>query len=239
MAQRNPDSGFLAFRTTKVEWEEACGNVIGWWNQQGSTKEPLQLVAEIASAGEKKTVTFPLSRLPDNEREQCRARLGKHHSDEAVKEICSGLELRYFVHNRKTYIKDSELRKHSHPADAWQLRDDFLSLKTDSEAALAILNKWGRWIPWRNYVDMAEIIALQRAVRHALTSPAEIWFRSLYASPPMVNSRSSESPYFVILTDACEAAIRTTTTIDLLRKLKFKTCARPDLPYGLPGHVKA
>jgi hypothetical protein len=131
-------------------------------------------------------------------------------------------------------MSDSELRKHSQPADGWDLRDDFLSLKADSEAALAILNRWGRWIPWRNYVDMAEISALQQAVRQALTSPAEIWFRSLYASPPMVNSRSTEFPYFVVLTDACEAAIRTTTTIDLLKKLKFKSCARPDCPMVFP-----
>lgn len=217
------------FRTTKVQWEEARANVIGWWNQQGESNEPVQLTAGIAStSGKKKTIGLPLSKLPEKERKECVATLGKRHSDEAVKEICSGLELRYFVHNRETYFKDSELRKHSHAANAWQLRDDFLSLKGDSEATLAILNKWGRWIPWRNYADMAEITALQRAVRDALTSPAEIWFRSLYASPPKVNSRSSEFPYFVILTDACEAAIRMTTTMDLLRQLKFKTCARHD-----------
>jgi hypothetical protein len=222
------------FRTTKVQWEEARARVTGWRNQQGETKDPVQLTAGITSSGKKKIITFPLSRLPDKERKQCLATHGKRHSDEAVKEICSGLELPYFVHDSKTYIADSELRKHSHPADAWQLRDDFLSLKTDSEEALAILNRWGRWIPWRNYVDMAEIIALQRAVRQALTSPAEIWFRSLYASPPMVNSRSSEFPYFVMVTDACEAAIRTTTTMDLLRQLKFKTCARPDCDKPFP-----
>jgi hypothetical protein len=223
------------FRTTKVQWEEARASVIGWRNQQGETNDPVHLIAGIASTtGKKKTIGLPLSRLPNREKEQCLATLGKRHMDEAVKEICAGLELRYFVHDSKTYIKDSELRKHSHAADAWQLREDFLSLRGDSEAALAVLNKWGRWIPWRTHVDMVEILALQRAVRHALTSPAEIWFRSLYASPPKVNSRSSEFPYFVILTDACEAAIRTTTTIDLLRKLKFKTCARPDCPMVFP-----
>jgi hypothetical protein len=223
------------FRTTKVRWEEARANVIGWRNQQGETNDPVHLIAGIAStSGKKKPIGLPLSRLPEKERKQCLATLGKRHSDEAVKEICSGLELRYFVHDRETYFKDSELRKHSHAADAWQLRDDFLSFKGDSEAALAILNKWGRWKPLPNYVAMAEISALQQAVRQALTSPAEIWFRSLYASPPVVNSRSLEFPYFVMLTDACEAAIRMTTTMDLLRQLKFKTCARPDCDKPFP-----
>lgn len=223
------------FRTAKVRWEEARASIIGWWNQRGGTDHPVQLVARITStSGKRKTIGFPLSRLPEKEREGCLAMPGKRHANEAVKEICSGLELRYFVHDSKTYIADSELRKHSHPADAWQLRDDFLSLKANSEAALAILNKWGRWILWRNYVDMAEIIALQRAVRQALTSPPQIWFCSVYASPPLVNSRSSEFPYFVMLTDACEAAIRTTTTMDLLRQMKFKTCARPDCDKPFP-----
>jgi hypothetical protein len=222
------------FRTTNIQWEEARANVIGWWNQQPETNDPVQLIAEITSSGKKKTIKLPLSRLPVKERKQCLAALGKRHANETVKEVCSGLELRYLVHDRKTYIADSDLRKHSHAADAWELRDDFLSLKAGSEVALAFLSKWGRWMPFRNYVDMPEIIALQQAVRHALTSPAELWFRGLYASPPLVNSRSPEFPYFVILTDACQAAIRTTTTMDLLRQLKFKTCARPDCGKPFP-----
>jgi len=223
------------FRTTKVQWEEARASVIGWRDSQGEKDDPAQLIARITStSGKKKTIGLPLNRLPEKEREQCLAVSGKRHTNEAVKEICSPLELRYFVHDSKTYIADSELRKHSHPADAWQLRDDFLSLKAESEAILTILSKWGRWVPFRNYVDMTEISALQHAVRRALTSPAEVWFRGLYASPPKVNSRSSAFPYFVILTDACEAAIRTTTTMDLLRKLKFKTCARPDCDKPFP-----
>jgi hypothetical protein len=217
------------FRTTKVQWEEARANVIGWRSEQGETKAPLHLIAEIVSfSGKKKTIGLPLNRLPEKDRAECVATLGKRHPDDAVKEICSGLELRYFVHERKTYLDDSELRKHSRAADAWQLRDDFLSLKGDGETALAFLNKWGRWVPRRNFVDPAEISSLQKAIREALISPAKIWFRSRYASPPTMNSRSAEFPYFVILTDACEAAIRTTTTTDLLRQLKFKTCARPD-----------
>ncbi len=131
------------FRTTKVQWEEVRANIVGWSNQQGETRNPVPLIAGITSFGKKKTIELPLRRLPEKERKQCLATLGKHHSDEAVKEICSGLELRYFVHDRETYFKDSELRKHSRADDAWQLRDDFLSLKGDSEAVLAILNRWG------------------------------------------------------------------------------------------------
>jgi hypothetical protein len=223
------------FRTTKVQWEEARANVIGWRDQQGETKQPLHLIAEIMSvSGKKKTIGIPLSRLSEKDRARCLATLGKRHTDEAVTEICSGLELRYFVHERETYLEDSELRKHSHAADAWQVREDFLNLQGDNETALAFLNKWGRWVSCRKYVDMAEIAALQQVSRDALISPADIWFRSVYASPPVVNSRATGFPYFVMLTDACETAIRTTTTIDLLRQLKFKACARPDCVKPFP-----
>lgn len=232
MAQVIQFQAFFEFRTVRIQWEEARAHIIGWRNAQAATTAPVHLIAEITSAGKRRKIGFPVSRLSQRERQRCLATLGKRHSDEAVKEICSSLELRYFIHDHETYILDSELRKHSHPADAWQLRDDFLRLKGDNEGALAFLNKWGRWSPVRGYVDMAEIVALQQAVKDALTSPAERWFRGGYASPPRVNSRSSEFPYFVILTDACEAAIRTTTTADLLRQLRFKTCARPDC--GMP-----
>jgi len=160
---------------------------------------------------------------------------GKRNSDEVVREICSNLELQYFVHDHKTYIRDSELRKVSRPADAWQLRDDLLKLKPGTAAALNMLNKWGRWISHRNSVDLAEIMSLQRAVRQGLTSPAKNWLQSSDAHVPSANSRSSDFPYFVALTDSCKTAIRAATTIDLLQELRFKTCARPDC--GVPFQV--
>jgi hypothetical protein len=217
----------VEFRTTKIQWEEVRANITGWRNQQGEA--PAQLIAGIRTiSGKKKTIAFPLSKLPYKERKQCLGALEEGHSEGAVTDICSGLDLRFFVHDRKTYIEDLDLREHSQAADAWQLRDDFLNLKPNGETVLAFLGKWGRWKSHRNYVDLAEIIAFQQAVRQALTSPAEIWFRSLYASPPVVNSRSSKFPYFVILTDACTAAMSIATTMDLLRHLKFKICARSD-----------
>jgi hypothetical protein len=222
------------FRSTRVRWEETVAKVMGWWKPKGGTSDPAQLIAEIASEDKKRRIAIHLSSLPAKERERCLATLRKPHSDETVKEICSELELRYFVHDHKTYIEDTELRKHSRPADAWQLRDDFMRLKHDGPA-VDMLNKWGRWMPHRNYVDLAEIMSLQRAVRQGLTSPAKIWLQSPYAHVPVAKSRSSDFPYFVALTDSCKDAIRAATTIDLLRDLRFKTCARTDC--GMPFQV--
>src|SRR2546430_932442 len=146
------------FRTTKVQWEEACAHVIGWRKDQGESDKIRYLIAEISSAsGGKSTIGLPLKSLPEKHRERSLKTLKLKNGDEAVKDICSDLELRYFVHGCKTYVEDSALRKHSHVADAWQLREDFLGLKGDGEITLAFLNKWGRWVPHRNYVDLAEI----------------------------------------------------------------------------------
>lgn len=223
------------FRTARIQWEEARAKVIGWRTSKDELESDKHLIAEVASdTGSKRNIGLPLRNLPKEYRNNSLETLKTKHADEAIRDICSSLELRYFVHSCKTYLMDSELRKHSQKADAWELRDDFLGLKGEGEKALAFLNKWGRWVSHRNYVDLVEMSALQEAVRESLMSPAKGWFRSRYSSPPTMNSRSAEFPYFVILTDACEAAIRTTTTIDLLRKLKFKECARPDCAKPFP-----
>jgi len=79
------------------------------------------------------------------------------------------------------------------------------------------------------------MIRLQETVREALTSAPKKWFAGHDAFPPMVHSRLAKYPFFCLLTDACQHAIRMTVTIDLLRRLTFKTCARRDC--GLPFPV--
>ena len=224
------------FRTAKIPWEEAHASVIGWRNANASQQEPLHCIAQLRRAGKEHRIAISLSMLPKRERKQCLATLGKRHSDEMVKEICSSLELPYFVHNCKPYFGD-ELRKRSLPDDAWQLRDEFLSLKGDAKNTISFLNRWGRWVPLRNYVGTSEITDLQVAVRAALTEAPDKWF-STVGFPTMVNSRSAQFPYFTMLTDACEVAIRMATTIDLLQQIEFRTCARPDCAKPFPVKSK-
>jgi hypothetical protein len=221
------------FRTTKVQWTVAYAHVIGWRKPEG-TEGHAYLAAEVAGAGGKKAISVPLSRLDVAARNQCLATIGNPGAEESVKEICSGLELTFFVHDHRTYIDDAELAKNSQPADAWLMREDFLRCKPDSKAALAFLNQWGRWRDLRGVADLAEIIDLQRAVREALISPPERWLASPRAFPTMKRARSAEFPYFVIMTDACEVAIRMATTFDLLREMQFKTCARHDCGVPFP-----
>jgi hypothetical protein len=225
------------FRTAKITWQEATAKVIGWRDSQSESDKPLQLIADLrGGAGLKSQIGIPLSKLPDRERKACLATIGKRQSNERVKEICSSLQLPYFFHDGKTYFGE-DVRKHSLPSDAWRLRDEFLGLKSNAENKLAFLNCWGRWLPLRNFVALGEIADLQKDVRVALTESPDDWFSSV-AFPTMVNTRSPRFPYFTMLTDSCQVAIRMATTIDLLQRIKFKTCARPDCAKPFPIRSK-
>jgi hypothetical protein len=224
------------FRTAKIQWEEARANVIGWRKDDTTQTKPSHLIGELWRGGGKTKIAIPLSKLPVEERKHCLATLGRRRSDEIVKEICSSLELPYFIHNYKTYFGE-ELKKHSLPNDAWHLRNDFLSVKADSKKTISFLNNWGRWVPLRNYVDASEIAELQLSVRAALTEAPEKWFDT-FGFPTMTDSRSAKFPYFTMLTDASQVAIRMATTIDLLQQIEFKTCARLDCAKPFPVKSK-
>jgi hypothetical protein len=126
--------------------------------------------------------------------------------------------------------------------DAWAMRREFLSMKQDSWALLEFLRKWGIWDEKRlgsstfarganastqNIVFPEGIWELQSAYRAALVSPPDEWlckgvdpFKGAYATPMY--------PHFILEHYQCKPAIEATITIDLLRKVKFRKCKRPD-----------
>jgi hypothetical protein len=75
-----------------------------------------------------------------------------------------------------------------------------------------------------NYLFPAEVWAFQKQCRDALTHPAHEWLAqkliALVARPRF--------PYLVSTASNCQEAIRTSITIDLLQKVEFRICARPD-----------
>ena len=76
-----------------------------------------------------------------------------------------------------------------------------------------------------NYMFPFEIWAFQKQCRDALKKPAHKWVTSqkLLALVPR-----REYPHYVRTATSCQRAILDTITIDLLRKVKFRLCARPD-----------
>jgi hypothetical protein len=231
------------FRTTKVQWTHAHARIKGWWKGPHGIRDHENLIAEVPKDG--RTIPFPLERVPDKEWQQCVPKQTEDGnltltSDADVEKICSAFRPQLLISSERTYnIKITEPIKPSQPADAWDLRDEFFRLKLNPEEAVQFLNKWGSW-NFREHVLLAEIEDLQRALHAALISPPEWWFANVYSALPRWRS-SPKAPYFTILTDKCEIALRMTVTIDLLHKRKFKTCARGDcdMPFRIEsGHSR-
>jgi len=128
--------------------------------------------------------------------------------------------------------------------DPWQMRDEFLRLKRDDEALLDFANKWGEWDADILFPIEDEMIArkiddysprfimpdrvwkMQDFYRSALRTPAEDW---LTKSAPLSGlSKRSTFPFLGTNIFSCRTAIETTITLDLLKKVKFRVCARRD-----------
>jgi hypothetical protein len=161
------------------------------------------------------------------------ATLGKSNADVQLNQICSDFELRFLHHAGELPLSSSEIKKIAQPADAWVMRRDFLRVKT-GQSFEGFLNKWGRWKQIGHYVEEEELVELQKRVREALTSPPDKWLSSAYAR---IKGSGTAGIPFTMLTDECYTAICTTTTFDLMRKLKFKRCSLSGC--GAPYEVKS
>ena len=151
----------------------------------------------------------------------------------AARQIFSDCRLQFFIALReespqtriRRYIPTEDyFRTGTYPADAWCLRDAFLKVPPHGPNVLSFLNKWGRWTH-TDYTQLHQILGFQKRIRRALVSRPDEWLSrsSLWAS-----GMRSAYPNFTIRTYSCESAISETVTLDLLRKVTFKTCARPD-----------
>jgi hypothetical protein len=109
--------------------------------------------------------------------------------------------------------------------DPWEMRHEFFRLKRDSSALLEFLNKWGAWSGSQQQLP-AEIWESQDTFRQALRGSGP-WFGHPASVLSYPNARK-EYPHFMLQASDCEQAIRSTITFDLVRKIKFCLCARPD-----------
>jgi hypothetical protein len=217
----------FGFRIARVEWSAASARVTGWWKRDDGTIDTDGLTAEISHHGSTDVARFGLGDLPEQEWELCVETIGDE-DDELVTDICSKWQPLLFLPS----VADKEYRwtksafMRLDRADAWEMRDDFLHMASDHENAIAFLNKWGHWRGGRT--DLERMLQLQRQVHEALTSPPAKWFTS--SVPPYLDlwKRDPEYPFFALRTCHCETAICMTVTADLLRRAKFKICARKD-----------
>ena len=132
-------------------------------------------------------------------------------------------------------------------ADAWHLREAFLKLDPDAQDVLGFLNRWGFWNSGTK-VQLEEILSFQHRIRRALLSRTDEWLSGqetlalfspddTFSNPESrLHSPDARSGYpnFRIRTYFCHAAISATVTFDLLGRVRFKRCSRPDCRYPFP-----
>jgi hypothetical protein len=223
------------FRKVAVLWGQVNAPVLNWARLQDGTVDSLHVMAKIADASGTREVKIPVRHVPVSDAKALLATATSKYPDVGLAEMTVDTTVVAFTHSRKTYIRESDLVKYSVPADDAQMRTDFFRLNNEPAKALNFLNDWGRWLPHRNFVTIGELLEMQRSVREALVESPTAWLSSHYSDLPAARSRSAHVPYFKVLTDSCQIAIRVTSTMDLMREMKFRVCARPDcqIPFSV------
>jgi len=83
-----------------------------------------------------------------------------------------------------------------------------------------------------NYVLPIDIWEFRRRCRDGLKSPAHKWLADVQKF--FLVTFRPEYPHFFSFAGNCQEAISTTITLDLLRRVKFRICARLDCPSPFP-----
>jgi endogenous inhibitor of DNA gyrase (YacG/DUF329 family) len=159
----------------------------------------------------------------------------------------SGKRFKVLVCSRpefKSSMAPSGLRPVDRPKDAWAMRDEFLSLEGgdgDQDEWIfglqQFLNRWGMWNYRRGFGTRSGeqapgfVLAFPHLLwqerneyRKALEQPNK-WLRT--AAGSLSTTRMVEEwPYFLVERSYCDEAIRSTITINHLRKQRFGFCKR-------------
>jgi hypothetical protein len=223
------------FRKLPVEWELRQVRIVGWEKNEDDSPIYDRLAARVEDERGSQSVSLPLERLPPPEWDMSVAAFEKNPEDDsAVERVCSHFRPYMFVSlNNGRYLSLAETTGKN--MDPWLLRDDLLRLNDEFDNALAFLNRWGRW-GRESCVTLSDLKRTQASVRTALTrsSAPPAWFGAI-PTFPQVWSSTPEYPYLKFITDDAQIAVRMAVHLDVLRRLKFKICARPDcaLPFQL------
>ena len=132
--------------------------------------------------------------------------------------------------------------------DPWLMREEFMHLPEDNDALLAFLNRWGSWSvgalsvhsyrfsmadftrlesrPWIECVSAFLVWRERKRLRDAMLATPKEWL-SGSASLGFTASRQV-FPYLGVKATTCLRAIEVTITLDHLRNVRSRICARPD-----------
>jgi hypothetical protein len=109
--------------------------------------------------------------------------------------------------------------------DPWEMREEFFRCRPTAKDFGRFLNRWGSWSVNDDPVTLLELIECQTTYREALTQEPEMW---LHQFGFFTLEKIRTPPYMAFRVTECKHAIEATITIDLLNKVPFGICARPD-----------
>jgi hypothetical protein len=134
-------------------------------------------------------------------------------------------------------------------ADAWEARDEFFHLRSgDSGKLLDFLNRWGSWLPFEstfedvavNGVAAKDVWQVRERFLKGVMNPLVEWLTdsSVNESPLAIFQPRLKYPHFFYRATGSAIAMHTTITLDMLRRTKFRLCARKDCPVPFPVRSK-
>lgn len=242
----------FSFRPYSARWTVAWAKIIGWWEQP--TPFGLQPIVQ-PRGGDKVLVRVDVA---DNDRgvagmlygsaPSCTVEIHRadvpadvlqpHENRRNAPDI-AGREFVVLACRKPEFETFSPaLKPEGIKKDAWEMRDEFLSLENETAALTRFLNRWGLWSHERGY-DVGfrqELPGFVLAFPHLLWERRDHYRRALTRNPrawlASANHLSftpiNEPPYFLVERFYCEDAIKATVTIDHLANVKFGICKLED-----------
>jgi hypothetical protein len=209
------------FQKCTAAWDRCSAQVVGWAEREDGSADTEYV--RVCAEGLQMPHFFKL-RLEHLEPIEMFEACIEAGEDDDIAGICEPFRLEVLVN---TFSE----RKAQSPADAWEVRTDFLRIPQDKEALIGFLNRWGTWSN-SNFEIPRLIFKQQRQLHDVLLSLSSFpsatllnkmrgfWFQNL--------EPTTKYPFFETHVTNCSQAIDLTIIADFFSRLRFRKCARHD-----------
>jgi hypothetical protein len=218
----------FTFSSERANWVVGTINLRSWWLGYDSVLE-----ASISAPPEYQGVIelVKVDHLPSSLRQELPP--GGKRLAEKIRRVAVEVLFCLPASEKSDYMKPEYMK-----IDPWRSRDEFLSLRRSTTDLLRFLNKYGAWArgkePRYNLLKGWEpqmvlpgtIWSEQDRIRGVLERGPRDWFGS-WQSSLSLNPRP-EFPHYDHSDNLCLEAIYTSITVDFLRGVHFRICARKD-----------
>jgi hypothetical protein len=213
-------------RVFPATWTVEYGTIIRWSQDQDGNETQEGVVVCLR---EKTGIFIPRLNnliLPEELKAKLESRSCRNLDSLELEKLCR-------AHKVET-LRGQPAKGTERACDAWAIRAEFFEIKQDNVSLLNFLNKWGTWhwfdsLPGHvepSCITPLEVWDLRDTLRKALLGEIP-WFGNILSGLPG-STTTGEYPFFTLRADGILSALTSTVTLDLLRRTRFKLCARKD-----------